>query len=187
MDTRNHCVCQSKNLVELHKAHLYKGGSPSPHHNTKNYCLCIRNHCVGQLCCKTTRNHWVCQFIWKKSWKTTLRPLCLSRVPPLPPLHNTNNHNMGIRKYRLCQFTCKNYTDPLCGSIHLKRLLENISKSPRVSPSSPRTINNHCVGIWNHCLVHPNYINTHSCSRSHTVSKSMQKYAIDIGGLRESQ
>ena len=31
------------------------------------------------------------------------------------------------------------------------------------------------------------YTNTHSCIRSHTVFKSMQKYAIDIGGLRESQ
>ena len=123
----------------------------------------------------------------KKLLENNLKAPMFIRGPPLPPLHNTNNHNMGIRNHRLGQFSCKNYAEPLCGSIHLKRLLENIFKSPRVPPSTPRTINNHCVGIWNHCLVHPNYTNTHSCSRSHTVCITMQKYAIDICGLRESQ
>ena len=33
--------------------------------------------------------------------------------------------------------------------------MENNFKGPRVPPSTLRTTNNHCVDIWNHCLVHP--------------------------------
>ena len=60
----------------------------------------------------------------KNHWKTTLRAPCLAGAPP-SPLHNTNNHSVGIRNHCLGQFPCKNYPEPLCRSIHLKKLLEN--------------------------------------------------------------
>ena len=55
---------------------------------------------------------------------------------PPPPSSQHNNHCVGIRNHCVGQFSCKNYTDPLSGSIYLKKLLENSLRVPGF-PSPP--------------------------------------------------
>ena len=79
--------------------------------------------------------------------KTTCRASYLSGIPP-PLLHNTNTHSVGIRNHCVCHFPFENYTEPVCGSIHLIKLLENKLRAPYFSGVLPPFFTTQATTVW---------------------------------------
>ena len=136
---------------------MFIRGPPPPLHNTNNYLVGTRNHCVGQLSCKNYTEPLCGLIHLKKLLENNFKGPMFIRGPP--PSSQHNNHCVGIRNHCVGQFSCKNYTEPLCGSIHLKKLLENNLRVPGFPPPplAQQTITvwpyettmdtrNHCVG-----------------------------------------
>ena len=127
---------QKTTAKQLLGPHVYQGSPPpfrtqttTPLHNTINYSVDKRNHCVGRS-------------LSKNYWKTTLR-LHVYHWSPLPfTTQRTTVWAYGTTVW-------------VNSSVTTRGVLENNFKSPVVVMgfSLPlHTQKNHCVGIRNHCV-----------------------------------
>ena len=74
-----------------------------------------------------------------------------------PPFHNTNNNFVVRRNHCVGQFLCKYCTEPLWGSLPLKKLLQNISMNSTFTigllpPPPLHNTNNDSVVRRNQCV-----------------------------------